>query len=431
MTDLNQDGVTPGQVAPIAQPQSDAQAPITQPLSEAPAGPQGPQVIQTDAESTDGLSKCPQCGATQIALNIGSGMLRCGYCRNEWSTLNANEVFGLDKGIGELVGVVMGSGSSDVIPSAEVVLTFKCSACGAEVVIDTASSTQARCHWCRNTLSMNQQVPNGAVPDIVLPFSFPKDEAVAQIEKFVRKRKYFAHPDFKRDFNPENVLGVYLPYMVVDINVHANLAGQGEHQTRKYTVNVGDDQTEDRYEADLYDVVRDFNVEINDLAVASSAERLNQGPATTNNVINAIQPFDLENAVVYDSNYLAGFTSERRDSNVDDLTTVATAQWEDIARHSAIDTLEFYDRGVRWDDQQFTAKGQRWISAYLPVWLFSYHETKANGTSMVHYVAVNGRNGTVMGSVPLDQKKLLITSAAIEAAGIFVGALIIALGAFL
>ena len=44
-------------------------------------------------------------------------------------------------------------------------MTFKCTGCGAEVVIDTNHSTQARCHWCRNKLSMNQQVPNGAVPD--------------------------------------------------------------------------------------------------------------------------------------------------------------------------------------------------------------------------------------------------------------------------
>lgn len=396
-----------------------------------PSDDQGPQVIETDATAIDGLTKCGQCGATQIALNVGSGMLRCGFCRNEWSTPSANATFGLDRGIGELVGITMGSGSSDVVPSAEVVLTFKCSACGAEVVIDTASSTQARCHWCRNTLSMNQQIPNGAVPDMVLPFSFSKDKAVDEISKFVRKRQFFAHPHFRSEFNPDNVLGVYLPYMVVDINAHASFTGQGEHETRRYTVKVSDDSSETRYEADLYRVARDFGVEINDLAVASSAERLDQGPATTNNVINAIQPFDLENAVIYDSNYLAGFTSERRDSNIGDLTAVATAQWEDIARHAAQETLEFYDRGVRWDHEQVTATGQRWVSAYLPVWLYSYHQQKSNGTSLVHYVAVNGRTGSVMGSVPLNQKRLLLTSAAVEAVGIIIGMLIMILGAVL
>ena len=71
----------------------------------------------------------------------------------------------------------MGSGTQDIVADTKDVMTFKCSSCGAEVVIDTSSSLQARCHWCRNTLSLNQQIPNGAVPDVVLPFSVTKDIA--------------------------------------------------------------------------------------------------------------------------------------------------------------------------------------------------------------------------------------------------------------
>ncbi|WP_407320189.1 TFIIB-type zinc ribbon-containing protein [Isoptericola halotolerans] len=388
-----------------------------------------PRVIRTDAETADGLSKCSRCGATQIALNIGTGMLRCSFCRHEWSTPGANEAFGLDEGVGDLTGITMGSGSADLVPTAEVVLTFKCSACGAEIVVDTASSTQARCHWCRNKLSVNQQVPNGAVPDMVLPFSLPKEKAVEQIARFVRKRRFFAHPRFREEFNPENVLGAYLPYMVVDVNAHASFSGQGEHQTRRYSVKVSEDRSETRYDADLYDVGRDFDLEVHDLAVVSSRERLDQRSGTSNNVINAIRPFDLENAVTYDSNYLAGFTSERRDTDVADLAPIVDAQSTDVARHVADDTLGFYGRGVRWDDERLTVKGQRWVSAYLPVWLYSYHQTKRDGEPMVHYVAVNGRTGAVMGSVPINYPRLLLTSAAVEVLGIVVGTIVLALGA--
>lgn len=392
------------------------------------AGKGGPRTFSTGGEAADGLTKCANCGATQIALNIGSGMLRCAYCRYEWSTPNANEAYGLDKGVGDLQGVTMGSGSVDIVPSAEVVQTFKCSACGAEVVIDTAHAMQARCHWCRNTLSVNEQVPNGAVPDMVLPFSFEKEKAVEKISQFVRKRQFFAHPKFRAEFNPENVLGVYMPYMVVDINGHAKFSGQGEHQTRRYTVKNGDD-TETRYDADLYDVVRDFDIQVHDLAVESSSERRDQGLHNTNNIINAIRPFDIENAVTYDSNYLAGFTSERRDSNIEELSAVTSVQATDIARFQANDTLSFYDRGVRWDEQRFTSKGERWVSAYLPVWLYSYHQQKRNGTAMTHYVAVNGRTGQVMGSVPMHQSRLLLTSAAVQVVGMILGTVILVVGA--
>lgn len=380
------------------------------------AEPDGPRIIQTDADAQDGLAKCLRCGATEISLNVATGMLRCHFCRFEWQQDNAMESLNLDGDIGRLSGVVIGSGSADIIPSTEEVLTFKCSACGAEVVIDTNSSTQARCHWCRNKLSMNQQVPNGAVPDMVLPFTLPKADAVAKISEFVKKRSFFAHPKFKAEFNPENVMGVYLPYMVVDINAKAQFTGQGEHQTRSYTVKNGDKQ-ERRYDADVYNVTRAFDIHIDDLTVESSSERRNQGPHNSNNIINSIMPFDVENSVRYDSNYLAGFASERRDSNVEDLTGLTTTQATDIARYKANETLQFYDRGVRWDDERIDIAGQRWVAAYLPVWLYSYYQERSNGKTFLHYVAVNARTGETMGSVPVHQPKLLAVSGVVQAVG--------------
>ena len=65
------------------------------------------------------------------------------------------------------------------------VLTFKCSSCGAEVVVDTASATQARCHWCRSILSINSQIENGATPDVILPFKEQKASAQKRINDFV------------------------------------------------------------------------------------------------------------------------------------------------------------------------------------------------------------------------------------------------------
>ncbi|MES2570350.1 MAG: hypothetical protein V4710_09905, partial [Verrucomicrobiota bacterium] len=48
---------------------------------------------------------------------------------------------------------------------ADVMVTLKCGGCGAEVVVNTAEQMGARCHWCRHVLTVNEQIPNGAVPD--------------------------------------------------------------------------------------------------------------------------------------------------------------------------------------------------------------------------------------------------------------------------
>ena len=275
-----------------------------------------PTIVQTDVGAKDGQNKCPKCGSTDISVNENNGHLRCNFCRHEFES---EKVVGLETDISQLQGQVMGSGAQDIVADTNEVLTFKCSSCGSEVVIDTAEATQARCHWCRNTLSVNQQIPNGSVPDVVLPFTVKKDDAKAEIEKFVGKRKFFAHPKFTQEFTTQNIMGVYFPYMVVDVNAHSTLVGQGEHKTNQYTRKQGDKYVT-YYDADLYDVERDFDVTIEGLTVESSADKLNKGASDkTTNVINAIMPFDIENAVKWNANYLKGYSSEKRDTNVEQL----------------------------------------------------------------------------------------------------------------
>ena len=332
-----------------------------------------PTIVKTDIGAKDGQNKCPKCGSTDIEINTNTGNLRCNFCRYEFKP---EKISGMIEDISQLQGQVIGSGATNIVADTNDVLTFRCSSCGAEVVIDTASAQQARCHWCRNTLSVNQQIPNGSVPDVVLPFNINKDTAKLEIKKFVGKRNFFAHPQFKKEFTTENIMGVYFPYMLVDVNAHANLIGEGEHQTRKYFRGSGNNQQE-YYDADLYHVEREFDLTINGLSIESSSDKLNNSASNkTNNVINAIMPFDVENCVKYNANYLKGYTSERRDTNVDQLREIVDTESKDIARFAANDTLKEYDRGVAWSTEQFNVKGQQWKAAYLPVWLYSYQQVK-------------------------------------------------------
>ncbi len=372
-----------------------------------------PKIIKTDLGAKDGQNKCPQCGATDISLNAKNGLLRCNFCRHEFKP---EKVESLEKDITKLEGEIMGSGAQNIEENSKNVMTLKCSSCGAEVVIDTTEATQARCHWCRNTLSINQQIPNGAIPDVVLPFNITKEDAKKQIEEFVGRRKFFAHPKFREEFTTENIMGVYLPYMVVDINSHAYYRGQGEHEVRRYT-SGSENNKRTYYDADLYDVEREFDLTIDGLTVESSSDKLNKKASDkTNNVINAIMPFDIESSVKWNANYIKGYTSERRDTNIEELRPLVDRQSKDIARFAANESLKNYDRGVRWDKEELTVKGKQWKSAYLPVWLYSYQQIKDN-KSVLHYVAVNGRTKKTMGSVPIHFPKLLGISAIVELLG--------------
>lgn len=368
------------------------------------------KVVDTDVGNNSGQDKCPKCGATDISLNAQTGLLRCNFCRYEFKP---EKVEGLETDITKLEGEIVGSGTQDIDESSKDMVTIKCTSCGAEVIIDTSETTQARCHWCRNYLSINEQIPNGAVPDVVLPFKLKKDEARQEIEKFVKNRKFYAHPKFKQEFTTENIMGVYLPYMVVDVNSHAYFSGQGEHEKRRYT-RGSDDNKRTYYDADLYDVEREFDLTIEGLTVESSSDKINKNSSNkTNNIINSIMPFDIENCVKYNSNYLRGYTSEKRDMDIDDLRQIVDKQSKDVARFAANDTLKQYDRGVRWKTENLNVKGKQWKTAYLPVWLYSYQEKKGD-KSILHYVAVNARTKETMGSVPIHMSKLILVSVIVE-----------------
>jgi len=113
--------------------------------------------------------------------------------------------------------------------------------------------------------------------------------------------------------------------------------------------------------------------------------------------------------VKWNASYLAGFTSEKRDQDVEQLRPNLEDQLLSIARAQVENSVKRYDRGVRWEQESLQVHGTRWVSMYLPVWLYSYHQPGSNG-GLLHYIAVNGRTGETMGSVPVQQWKLLTTA---------------------
>lgn len=382
-----------------------------------------PRTIDTqNVGLSDGVNRCPVCGATEIQLRPSTGMLICMFCRHQWAEETIESTIATEGDIADLRGTHIASGASDIDAESAGIMTLKCGGCGSEVVVNIDESTSSRCHWCRHVLTINEQIANGAVPDAVLPFSITKDDAIERIKAFAGKRKLLAHRDFVNGFAPENVVGVYLPYMVIDSNASADITGQGEIETRRYTRGSGDDK-ETYYDADVYQLHRHVDFTVDDLIIESSAERAHMNAlVNTNNVINAILPFDTKEAVKWNANYLVGFTSEKRDKDISGIEPELEKQLLSIARSEVRNSTKQYDRGVRWETERLDVHGTRWVAMYLPVWLYAHYQVQ-NGKGMVHYIAVNGRNGKTMGSVPVSHPRLLLAALA---TGTFVESLVIA-----
>jgi hypothetical protein len=197
--------------------------------------------------------------------------------------------------------------------------------------------------------------------------------------------------------------------MIVDAKASADVTGKGEIETRRYTRGTGKDK-KTYYDADVYQVDRHVDFTVDDLPLESSSERAHLDTnANTNNIINTILPFDTKNAVKWNASYLRDCSSEKRDLNVTNLQPRLENGLLSIARAQVENSVNRYGRGVRWEQEGLVVHGTRWVSMYLPVWLYSYHQPNG-GRGLLHYIAVNGRTGETMGSVPVQRWKLFLVS---------------------
>ena len=338
------------------------------------------------------MQRCPHCGASDVSVDAGAGKLKCNFCRNTFEGKKANDDAPL-KTFENAKGDVVASGASDIIPGEDVVETFKCPSCGAEVVVNTAKDLAVKCHWCRHILTASHKIPNGAVPDILLPFALTKEKAVEKMKDWLGQYKASVG-DLISSLKLDEVQGVYFPYMVVDAKGLYRAEGKAEQtKSREGTAST----------VECYSITREFNLFVDDLTLESSSKRLNQDTAVnSNNVINAIMPFDTENAVVWNPNYLRGYSSERRDTNINDLKEVVALQCGDIGRQCARETTTQYDRGVHWMKDHISMKGVNWKAAYFPVWLFTFKNEKKPSDTRLYYIAVNARTGETDGVLPIE-----------------------------
>lgn len=355
------------------------------------------QVINT--ENRDGQTKCPQCGSSRVHYDIEKRKLVCEYCQN---TFEYQKIHG-KKIASHLEGNVVGLASQKIDPKASGLVTLKCDGCGAEIVVNTEETLNVKCHWCGSDLSINHQVDNGMVPDEILPFILTREQAFDKIYQFSKDQLTFSTDEFRKNLKPENIHGVFFPYLLLDVKAHGHFKGFGEHTVKTY---YGDDNESNRYDVDRFHVEREFNLAIEDLTMESNSTRIDKFDKTQwNNVIDAVSPFDTYNGIQFNANYMRGYTSEKRDLNISELEEKADYEVKDIARHRINETLKHYDRGVRWDYEGIQYTGKQWLSAYLPVWLYSCYDKKG----VIHYIAVNGRTGETVGTIPFDRKKLSLT----------------------
>ncbi len=280
------------------------------------------------------------------------------------------------------------------------VVAVTCPNCGGKL---TASShnLSVKCHWCHTIIPADLFVENPKMPDRILTFSITKEEAIKKIDEYIKERKEYAKKEFIDNYNINEVIPVYLPYMLVDVKAHSTNNGMAE----KKLVDPHGERKKGKYYISISKVKREFDISIDDLLIESSKSNTFDRINTTSNIISAVSPFDTKNSVEFNVNFLNGFAAENRDLDIEYLTGQIPPVLDEIIEHECDKMGEEYDRALDWNEHKNDILHTKWSSSLLPIWLYSYIERTDEGTK-TYYIAVNGRTGKTVGSIPFEEKKV-------------------------
>ena len=265
---------------------------------------------------------------------------------------------------------------------ADGLCTYVCKSCGGEIVGDETTAATS-CPYCDNPVVMMGKLSGSLKPDLVIPFKLDKKAAKAALKKHYGGKRLL--PKVFRDENHiDEVKGIYVPFWLFDADADAHI----RHKATR--VRSWSDKNFDYTETSFFSVTRGGSIAFEDVPVDGSTKM-------TDELLESIEPFNLSEAVDFQTAYLAGYLADKYD--VDSEQSIQRANERVIKS-----TEDAFAATVR-DFATVTpeASGIRLKSgtvkyALLPVWLLN---TTWNGQK--YTFAMNGQTGKLVGDLPVDK----------------------------
>jgi DNA-directed RNA polymerase subunit RPC12/RpoP len=322
--------------------------------------------------------KCPNCGGG-LQFNPELQKSKCEYCLSEFSGAELDEI----------------SSNTEKDGDHSNLKGYVCNSCGAEVVTEETTSATF-CYYCHNPVLLTGRLTGEFKPTKIIPFTYDKDKAVASLLSWV-KSKWFVPKEFYSTSQLEKITGVYVPYWMADVKADIDYSGVGTNIRIWRTGNT--EYTEHRE----YRIQRQGVIEVDNIHEIA-LRKINKG------LLDSISPYDESKAVDFSMSYLSGFFAEKYDIQKDEVQPSIEDRAAEYASTLVNETIGSYNRrSIDRSDVNISIKG--WNYTLLPAWILTYIY---NGKTYIY--AVNGQTGKSYGELPVDRKKLGMTSGIIAAA---------------
>ena len=343
--------------------------------------------------------KCPNCGGA-LTFDPSDQKFHCPYCLSVFTEQEVSDFEAKQKEAtlqDESAPLTSETAQTKATsPPEEALDLFLCPSCGAEIATD-ATTAATYCYFCHNPVVLSGRLSGQFLPNKVLPFKVEKEEATKRFLEWTKK-KWFVPKAFFNQSQIEKLTGVYFPYWVVNAKGNGEITGKG---TKIRVWRIGEiEYTETKQ----FDVRRRGKLSFKELVKNALSKNMQQ------KMVESVQPFQINQAITFKNQYLAGFQAEKRDIEYTALEPQIKKELDDYSQTLLSNSVSGY---TTFSKNKGTIDLNHVEGEYmlLPVWLVTY-KNKAQ-SDRVFYYAMNGQTGKVSGVLPISYQRLGLVSGGI------------------
>ncbi|MBR6761329.1 MAG: hypothetical protein IKM30_04775 [Oscillospiraceae bacterium] len=324
--------------------------------------------------------KCPNCGA-ELVFSAAEQDFRCEYCQSSFTKSEMDSIAATQAEKVEQVSEAQQQLADEFQSTTGV---YVCQSCGAEVMADD-NTAATFCYYCHSPVILQGRVSGEYQPAKVIPFKIDRNGAVGMFRDWCKKR-WFLPNDFYSDSQIEKLVGLYVPFWVTDCHNSADMEALGK-KVRTWT--SGDTRYTETKE---YAIKRNATVVVRGLPADGASHIDDQ-------LMEALEPFDYQQAAPFAMQYLSGFLAEKYDLNMaavfPRVQKRAVQACDQLLRASAKD---YSSLSVTHSDIKVLST--EWQYMMLPVWFMTYRYQ-----DKTYEFAINGQTAKLAGEPPLSRFK--------------------------
>lgn len=326
--------------------------------------------------------KCPCCGGA-IVFDSNIQKMKCPYCDTEFEmeTLKGYDSE-LQNDKADDMQWESNAGTEWQEGETDGLRTYICKSCGGEIVGDE-NTAATECPFCGNPVVMSGQFSGALKPDIVIPFKLDKKAAKAGLTKHLSGKRLL--PKIFKDQNHiDEVKGLYVPFWLFDTDVIAQV------RYRATKVRSWSDSNYNYTETQHYSVHRGGNIGFANVPVDGSTKM-------ADDLMESIEPYDISDAVDFQTAYLSGYLADKYDVNADQSVQRANERVKKSTEEAFAQTVKNYTTVVA-ENSNIRLSGGKVKYALYPVWILNTTWKDEKFT-----FAMNGQTGKFVGNLPVDK----------------------------